>query len=71
LQHHQGDPQVLRSFEAQVTINHFAVAAGEHWNLEAELADAAAHAIDDRVVLPGVARVEDQAVNGSDLNLVG
>jgi hypothetical protein len=42
-----------------MAVHHFAVAAGEHRDLETELADAAAHAIHYGVVLPGVACVQD------------
>jgi hypothetical protein len=51
-----------------VAINDFAVAAGQDRNLEAELTDAAAHAIHDGVVLPGIPRVEDELVDGPALN---
>jgi len=52
-----------------MSVNHFAAAAGQDRDFEAELADAAAHPIHRGVVLPGVAGVEDQAVNRPDLNL--
>ena len=52
-------------------VDHFTIAAGEHRDLEAELADAAAHAVHGRIVLPRVACVEDQPVDRPDLNLVG
>ena len=68
---HLADAKLLSSFEAQVTINDLTIAAGEHRDLEAELADAATHTIHDRIVLPWVACVEDETVNGPDLNLVG
>jgi hypothetical protein len=42
-----------------VAIDHFAVAAGEHRDLETELANRRAHAIDRGVVLPRVADVQD------------
>ena len=41
-----------------MTIDDFAVAAGQHRDLEAELPDAAAHAIHGSVVLAWVARIE-------------
>jgi hypothetical protein len=52
-----------------VAIDHFAVAAGEHGDLEPELADAAAHAIDGGIVLTGISGVEDQPVDRPDLDL--
>jgi hypothetical protein len=42
-----------------MAIDDFAVAASQDWNLEAELADAAAHAINCGVIFSRVARVED------------
>ena len=54
-----------------MAIDHFTVTAREHWDLETELADAAAHAIDDRIVLPGVACVKDKPIDRPDFNLVG
>ena len=50
-------------------IYHLAVAACQHGNLEAEFADAAAHAIHDGVVLAGITSVEDEAVNRPDVDL--
>ncbi len=50
-------------------VDHFAVAAGQHRDLEAELPDARAHAVHDRIVLSRVARVEDEPVDGPDLDL--
>jgi hypothetical protein len=49
-------------------IYHLAVAARKYRDLEAELADAAAHAIHDAVVLAGIASVENQAVNRPDVD---
>ena len=54
-----------------MAIDHFTIAAGEHRNLEAELADAAAHAIDDCIVLARVACVENEPVERPDLDLPG
>ena len=54
-----------------MAIHHFAVAAREHGNLEAELADAAAHAIHGGVVLARVAGVEDEPVDVPDLDFQG
>ena len=65
---HFGDAQLARGFQTEVAVHDFAVAAGEHGNLEAELADAAAHAIDRGVVLSRVACVEDQLVDGPGLD---
>jgi len=50
-----------------VAVYHLAIATSEYRNLEAELADAAAHAIHDGVVLARIAGIEDQAVYGPDL----
>jgi hypothetical protein len=51
-----------------VAIHDLAVAAGEHRNLETELADAGAHAVNGGIVLSRVAGVEDQPVEGPDLD---
>jgi len=51
-----------------VIINHFAVRPGQHWNLEAGLPDAAAHAIHGSMVFSGLASVENQFVDGPDLD---
>ena len=61
--------QLARGLQPQVAVDHLAVAAGQHRNLEAEFADAAAHAIHGGVVLARVAGVEDEAVDRPDLNL--
>ena len=66
-----GDAQLARGFQPQVAVNDLAVAAGQHGDLEAELANAAAHAIDRGVVLAGIACVEDQSVNGPNLDFRG
>jgi hypothetical protein len=66
---HFGDAELTGSLQTQVAINDFSVAAGEHRNLEAELTDAAAHAIDGGVILPRVARVEDEPIGVPGLNL--
>ena len=60
--------QLARGLQPQMAIDHLAVAAGQHRDLEAELPDAAAHAIDRGVVLAGIACVEDQLVDRPDLN---
>jgi hypothetical protein len=52
-----------------MTVHDLAVAAGQNWKFESELAGAAAHAIDRGVVLAGIAGVEDQLVDGPDLDL--
>jgi hypothetical protein len=52
-----------------MAVDDLAVAAGEHGNLETKLADRRAHAIDGVVVFAGIASIENQAVNGPDLNL--
>ena len=46
-----------------MAVDDLAVAARQHRDLEAELADAAAHAIHRGVVLAGIAGVEDQLVD--------
>jgi hypothetical protein len=51
-----------------VAIYYLAVAASKYRDLEAELADAAAHAIHGGVVLARVARVENQPVDGLDFD---
>src|ERR1035438_2787417 len=44
-------------------VDHVAIAAGQYRDLEAEFADAAAHAINDSIILAGIAGVENQLVN--------
>ena len=65
---HFGDAKLARGFQPKVAVDDFAVAAGEHRDLEAELADAAAHAIDGGVVLARIAGVEDELVDRPLLN---
>ena len=52
----------------QMAIHNFTVASRKDGDLEAELAAAAAHAIDNGVVLARVACVENQPVNRPTLN---
>jgi hypothetical protein len=66
-----GDAQLARGLQAQVTIDDLTVATGEYRDLEAELADAAAHAIHGRVVLARVAGVENKFVNWPVLDSLG
>jgi hypothetical protein len=47
-----------------MAIHQGSVAPRQHRNLEFEFADAIAHAIHGRVVLPRISGVEDQSVNG-------
>jgi hypothetical protein len=47
-------PSFARCFESQVTIDDLAVTAGEHRNLESELANRADYPIDGAVVLAWV-----------------
>jgi hypothetical protein len=51
-------------------IDHLSVTASEHRDFEAELPDAAAHAINGSVVLSGIARVEDQVFDRPLLNIL-
>jgi len=51
-----------------MAIDDLAVAAGQDWNLEAELANAAAHAINSCVVLSGIAGGKS-VCRSPDLNL--
>jgi len=60
--------QFARGLQAEVSIHDSPVAAGEHGDLEAELADAAAHAIDGGIVFPRVARVKDEPIDRPELN---
>jgi hypothetical protein len=68
--HHRnfGEAQLARGFEAEVTVHHFAVAAGQHRDLEAELADRAGHTIDHPVVLARIPRVGHEPINMPDLD---
>jgi hypothetical protein len=52
-----------------VAVHDGSVAAREHRDLEAEFADAAAHAIHGGVVLAWVAGVENKPVDGPDFYL--
>ena len=52
-----------------MSIAHLAVTAGQNRYLEAKFADRRTHAINGGVVLPWVSCIEDQAVDGPDLNL--
>jgi hypothetical protein len=63
------DAQLARGLQAEVSIHHLTVASREHRNFEAELTDAAAHAIDGGVVFPGITSLEDQLLDGPDLDL--
>jgi hypothetical protein len=51
-----------------MAVDDFPVAPGEHRDFEAELANAAAHAIHRGVVLAGIASVEDELFDGPLLN---
>src|SRR5215468_3606651 len=62
------DSKFARRFEAQVTINDLTIRASQHRDLETELTDAAAHAIDGGVVLARVADVENELVDGPVLH---
>ena len=63
------DPNLQSGLQPEVAVHDFPVAARENRDLEAELADAGTHAIHRGIVLARVAGVEDQAVDGPDLNL--
>jgi hypothetical protein len=52
-----------------MAVHGFPIAASEHRDLEAELTNAAAHAIDRSVVLAGIASVEDELIDVPGLNL--
>jgi len=54
-----------------VTIHDLAIAAGQHRNLETELAEAGAHPVDRGVVLSGIAGVENQPVQRPVLKFEG
>src|SRR5260370_789299 len=62
--------QLARCLQAEMAGPNFAVAAGEHGNLEAELADGGAQAIHRSVVLARISGVKDQAVNRPRLDLL-
>jgi hypothetical protein len=47
---HFGDAQLARGLQAQMPVHDFAVAAGEYRDLEAKLANAAAHASTQRII---------------------
>ena len=66
-----GDAQLACGFQPQVAVHDLAVAACQHGDLEAELANAAAHAIHRGVVLAGIACVEDQLVDRPSLDFSG
>ena len=57
-------PSLRAALIPQMAVHDLAVAASEHRNLEAELADAAAHGIDHGVIFSGITGVEDEAVDG-------
>jgi hypothetical protein len=57
---HLVDAELAGGFQTKVAIHDFAIAAGQNWDLKAELANAAAHPIDGGVVLTRVANVEDE-----------
>jgi len=58
-----GNAELTRRLQAEMAIDDLAVTAGEHGNLETELANARAHALDSRIVLARIARVESQPVD--------
>jgi hypothetical protein len=64
-----GDAQVAGGLQPQVPIHDLAVAASEDRDLEPELADGSDHPIDCSIVLPWVPGVEDQLVDGPELDL--
>jgi hypothetical protein len=52
-------------------VYNLSIAACEYRDLESELPNARAHAIDGGIVLAGIAGVEDQPVDGPDFGLLG
>jgi len=50
----------VRCLQPEMAIDDFAVASNETWDFESELANRFAHAIDSRVVFPGIARILSQ-----------
>jgi hypothetical protein len=60
--------QPARGLEAQMSVNHFAVASGQTRNLETEFTNTAAHTLHCRIVPARVARVKNQFVDGPDLD---
>jgi hypothetical protein len=64
-------PQLARGFKSQMAVHHFAVAAHQHGDLESELPDADAHAIDRGVVLAWISRIEDQLLDRPSLDFSG
>ena len=65
-----GDPQLTSGFQAQMAIDHRAVAACQDRDLEPEFSDVAAHAIYGCVVLAGIASIENQLVDRPVLDLL-
>jgi hypothetical protein len=64
------DPELARCLQPEVAIYDLAIAAGQHRDLKSELTDRSAHPIHDRIVLPGIARILDQALDRPGLNLL-
>jgi len=62
------DSELARGLQPEVAIHHFTVAASEHWDLEAKLADTAAHAIHGSIVLAWISRVFYQPFDRPSLN---
>jgi hypothetical protein len=63
------DPWLASGFQSQMRVHHFPIAAGQHRNLEAKFVYGSHDAIHGSVVLAGIAGVEDQPVDGPDLDL--
>ena len=66
---HFGEAQFASGLETQIPVHHFAVAADQTRNLEAELANGGAHAINGGVVLAQVAGIRDEPINRPKLDL--
>jgi len=54
-----------------MAVDHFAVTSDQTGNFEPEFQEALAHTIYRRIIFAGVARIQDQLVDGLDLDFHG
>src|ERR1035441_2916761 len=64
-----GDPQLLCGLQTQVSVDDLSITTDQARNLEAELLNAAAHAVPCPVVLARIPRIGNKPVNGPRLYL--
>src|SRR5579862_1030060 len=65
------EAEFARGFQPQMAVHNLAAGARQHRDFEAELLYRRAHAVNGRIVLARVARVQHEPINGPYFNLHG